>query len=52
MLEEGAGSAGALLMFTGEGFQVLCGAGFGEKEGRVACRQLGYPGLVAVKTGY
>ena len=51
MLDEGAGSAGALLMFMGEGFGALCDAGFGEREGRVACHQLGYPGLATVKTG-
>ena len=51
MLDEGAGSAGALLMFTGQQYQAVCGTEFGMSDGLVACRQLGYPGVINVKHG-
>ena len=48
-LRGGAGSAGGLHIFTGEGFQPICDAGFGPVEVGVACRQLGYGSAITLR---
>ena len=47
-LAEGSGGHGHLVMYQEGNFAAICDHTFGEKEGDVACRQMGYARAIGV----